>query len=94
MAACLLKKDSKAMNTNDISQASHTLIPLPEDDETLIRRSDLPKYLPIATQTLARWAVEGHGPRMTKIGRRVVAYKVEHVREWLQGQVRESTIKV
>jgi predicted DNA-binding transcriptional regulator AlpA len=73
---------------------STSLIPLPEDDETLIRRSDLPKYLPIATQTLARWAVEGHGPRMTKIGRRVVAYKVEHVREWLQGQVRESTIKV
>ena len=47
------------------------LLPLPDDDDTLIRRSDLPRYLPVAAQTLARWAVEGQGPRFIKVGRRL-----------------------
>jgi predicted DNA-binding transcriptional regulator AlpA len=71
---------------------SITLLPLPEDDDTLIRRSDLPKYLPIASQTAARWSCEGQGPRFIKVGRRIVAYRAGDLREWLQGQVRENTI--
>ena len=67
------------------------LIPLPEDDDTLIRRSDLPQYLPIASQTLARWAVEGQGPRFIKLGRRLVAYRAGDLREWLQSQSRQNT---
>ena len=47
------------------------LLPLPDDDDTLIRRADLPRYLPIAAQTAARWAVEGQGPKFVKIGRRL-----------------------
>jgi predicted DNA-binding transcriptional regulator AlpA len=70
---------------------SITLLPLPEDDDTLIRRSDLPKYLPIAVQTAARWAVEGRGPRFIKVGRRIVAYRAGDLREWLQGQGRKNT---
>ena len=69
------------------------LAPLPEDDDTLIRRADLPRYLPIAAQTLARWAVEGYGPRMTKVGRRLVAYRAGAVREFLRSQARENTIE-
>ena len=62
------------------------LAPLPEDDDTLIRRADLPRYLLIAAQTLARWAVEGQGPRFVKVGRRLVAYRAgdldpDHARE-------------
>ena len=68
------------------------LLPLPGDDDTLIRRSDLHRYLPVATQTLARWAVEGQGPRFMKVGRRLVAYRAGDLREWLQGQVRANTI--
>ena len=68
------------------------LLPLPEDDDTLIRRSDLPKYIPVAGQTLARWATEGQGPKFIKVGRRLVAYRAGDLREWLQGQVRENTI--
>ena len=92
MAACLLKKDSKAMNTNDISLAPHTLLPLPQDDDTLIRRSDLSKYLPVATQTWARWACSGEGPPFIKVGRRLVAYRAGDLRKWLQGQARKNTI--
>lgn len=68
------------------------LLPLPEDDDTLIRRADIPRYLPIASQTLARWAVEGQGPRFTKLGRRLVAYRAGDIREWLKGQARDNTI--
>ncbi len=68
------------------------LLPLPEDDDTLIRRSELPKYIPVAAQTLARWATEGQGPRMTRCGRRLVAYKAGHVRKWLRSQACDNTI--
>ena len=51
-------------------------LPLPKEDDALIRRSDLPNYLPIAAQTLARWASESHGPSFIKLGRRLVAYRV------------------
>ncbi len=68
------------------------LLPLPEDNDTLIRRSDLPKYLPIAAQTAARWACTGQGPRFIKVGRRLVAYRAGDLREWLQSQSRQNTI--
>jgi predicted DNA-binding transcriptional regulator AlpA len=67
------------------------LLPLPEDDETLIRRADLPRYLPIAAQTAARWAHEGQGPRFVKLGRRLVAYRAGDLRAWLNANVRRST---
>ena len=91
MATCLLKKDSKAMNTDNIRIAPQSLLPLPENDDTLIRRSDLPRYIPVAKQTWARWAVEGRGPRFVKLGGRLVAYRAGDLKEWLQGQVRENT---
>ncbi len=77
------------MDTPKVSQA---LLPLPEDDDVLIRRADLPQYIPVASQTLARWACEGEGPRFIKIGRRLVAYRSGDLRAWLRGQVRQNTI--
>ena len=72
-------------------KVSQTLLPLPEGDDVLIRRADLPRYIPVASQTLARWAVEGQGPAFLKIGRRLVAYRAGDLREWLRGQVRHNT---
>ena len=68
------------------------LLPLPEDDDALIRRADLPRYIPVAVQTLSRWAVEGQGPRFIKVGRRLVAYRAGDLREWLKSQGRKNTI--
>ncbi len=76
----------------DRSKIAQTLLPLPDDADTLIRRADLPRYLPVAAQTLARWAVEGQGPPFIKVGRRIVAYRAGDLRAWLQGQVRQNTI--
>jgi len=70
------------------------LLPLPENDDALIRRADLPQYLPVASQTLARWAVEGQGPRFIKVGRRLVAYRAGDLREWLKNQSRDNTAGV
>lgn len=67
---------------------SPAFLPLPANDDTLIRRVDLPKYLPIAAQTAARWAHEGQGPRFIKVGRRLVAYRVGDLRAWLAQQAR------
>ena len=72
---------------------SVALRPLPADDDVLIRRADLPLYLPIAAQTAARWSCEGQGPRLTKIGKRIVAYRVGHIREWLRSNERQNTIR-
>ena len=73
------------------ANASPTLLPLPENDDTLIRRADLPRYLPIAAQTAARWACTGEGPRFIKIGRRLVAYRAGDLREWLSSQKCQNT---
>jgi predicted DNA-binding transcriptional regulator AlpA len=67
------------------------LLPLPSDDDVHIRRKDVPRYLPIAPQTLARWAVEGQGPRFVKVGKRLVAYRAGDLRAWLRDQTRENT---
>ena len=82
------------MPAHDETPKNQALIALPDDDDVLIRRSDLPKYLPIAAQTAARWSCEGRGPRFIKVGSRLVAYRAGDLREWLQGQVRENTIEV
>ena len=71
---------------------SIALLPLPEDDNAQIRRADLPGYIPVASQTLARWAVEGQGPRFIKVGRRLVAYRAGDLREWLHSNRRNNTI--
>ena len=82
------------MPAHDVTAENPALIALPDNDDVLIRRSDLPKYLPIAAQTAARWACSGEGPRFIKVGRRLVAYRAGDLREWLQGRARENTIKV
>ena len=78
------------MNTANLNKI---FLPLPEDDDVLIRRSDLPNYIPVASQTFARWACEGEGPSFIKIGKRLVAYRAGDIRAWLRGQVRQNTIQ-
>ena len=78
------------MTAQDSSTKPHSLAALPADDDALITRAELSHYLPIATQTAARWAVEGQGPRFIKIGKRLVAYRAGDLREWLQGRVRTA----
>jgi predicted DNA-binding transcriptional regulator AlpA len=65
------------------------LLPLPENDEVLIRSKDLPKYLPVAYQTLVRWRHELKGPNYIKLGGHTVAYKAGDVRKWIAHQSRE-----
>ena len=69
-----------------------TLQTLPEADDTLLSRSEVPKYLPIQSQTLARWATEGIGPPFVKLGRRLVAYRSGDLRNWLRQNIRTNTI--
>lgn len=59
------------------------LLPLPDNDEILIPSRQMPAYVGLSQQTLARWRHEGKGPEYVKIGR-LVAYKAGTVREWLE----------
>jgi excisionase family DNA binding protein len=45
-----------------------------EDLPDLLTRSEAAEYLGVSPQTLARWAVEGVGPKITRIGRKHVRY--------------------
>jgi len=65
---------------------------LPEADDTLIPRSEVPRYLPVQSQTLARWATEGIGPSFVKLGQRLVAYRSGDLRNWLRQNIRTNTI--
>lgn len=79
------------MNIAGSETAALELRPLPQNEETLIPRGDLPSYIGIAEQTLARWAHEGYGPGFVKLGRRVF-YRSGELRAWIQAQSRSNTI--
>lgn len=51
-----------------------------------LTRPELAAYTGVAVQTLARWAVEGVGPRITHLGRRHVRYKRADVIAFLDGK--------
>ncbi len=63
------------------------LLPLPADDDALIRGRDVSRYTGIAAQTHTRWRHEGVGPKFVRLGRRVF-YRAGDLREWIRGQVR------
>ncbi|TDN42561.1 hypothetical protein EDF64_11136 [Curtobacterium flaccumfaciens] len=45
-------------------------------------RVQLSQFIEVSVQTLARWKVEGRGPRVTKIGQ-AVRYRKADVLSWL-----------
>lgn len=57
---------------------------------TYMRPNQLAKELTVSIQTLARWRVEGNGPRFMKAGQRVL-YAVDDVNDWLAKSSRQST---
>ena len=67
------------------------LLPLPTDDDALIRAQDVSRYTGIAQQTHARWRHEGIGPKYVRLGRRVF-YRAGDLRAWIRSQVRQNTI--
>ena len=68
-------------------------LPLPEEGDTLIPRSEVPRYVPVQAQTLARWATTGEGQPFVKLGKRLVAYRSCDLRQWVRENIRTNTIK-
>ena len=66
---------------------------LPPSDDTLIRASDMPSYVGIARQTLARWRHEGSGPRFVKLGG-LIFYRAGDVRAWIAASARLNTVPI
>ena len=64
---------------------------LPEWGDTLIAAAQVPKYLGIQRQTLARWRHEGFGPQWVRMGRRIF-YRSSDLRAWIESRVRHNTI--
>jgi predicted DNA-binding transcriptional regulator AlpA len=52
-------------------------------------RAQLADYVGIATQTLARWATEGKGPKFVRAGGRVL-YRRDDVTAWLDSLEKAS----
>jgi predicted DNA-binding transcriptional regulator AlpA len=48
-------------------------------------RAELSAFTGLSTATLSRYATEGIGPRVTRMGRAAVRYKREDVVAWLDG---------
>jgi predicted DNA-binding transcriptional regulator AlpA len=60
------------------SLQGRTIDELPE----ILSRPQLAEFSGVATQTLARWAMDKTGPKVTHLGRRVV-YRKRDVLTWL-----------
>lgn len=52
------------------------------DLPALATRQQVAEYTQISVPTLARWAMNGEGPKMTKIGR-AARYRRQDVLDWL-----------
>lgn len=62
----------------------------PADPDQKFARPEAAKYLGISVRTLEGWAVRGGGPRMLKLGSRVV-YRRRDLDQWLTSRERAST---
>lgn len=61
-----------------------------EDLPDFSTRVELGAYLGIAPQTLARYAVEKKGPRITRLGGTRVRYSRSDIQAWLEEQSKAS----
>ncbi|MGO3320258.1 MAG: helix-turn-helix transcriptional regulator [Microbacterium gubbeenense] len=46
-------------------------------------RKQVAQYTQTSIPTLARWAAEGVGPKVTRLGPGAIRYKREHVEAWI-----------
>jgi predicted site-specific integrase-resolvase len=51
---------------------------------------DTAEALGVSVSTLNKWRVYGDGPTFVRLGRRI-AYRPEHILEYLEKQARQST---
>jgi excisionase family DNA binding protein len=65
-------------------------VPGAADPDRKFSRAEAAKYLGISARTLEGWAVRGGGPRMLKLGSRVV-YRRRDLDAWLGARERAST---
>ena len=59
--------------------------------EQLMTRAEAAAYLNLKIQTLAKWAVDGDGPRFIKRGHGFVRYRRAELDAWLEAGVVNHT---
>ena len=64
---------------------------LPDQGEVLIAAVQVPEYIGLKAQTLARWRHEGVGPVWVALGPRIY-YRSSDLRSWIESRVRRKTI--
>lgn len=57
----------------------------------LLRPPAAAEFLGVAVQTLARWRVEGAGPRYVKLGARLVAYPEDELHDFVAERRRSTS---
>lgn len=62
--------------------ATHTVSPQPQTLPELATRAEVAEYTNLSIATLARWAGEGKGPKVTKLGS-AVRYVRADVEAWI-----------
>jgi len=57
----------------------------------LLRPPAAAEFLGLAVQTLARWRIEGNGPRYVKLGTRLVAYPEDELHAFVAERRRSTS---
>tara|TARA_B100000315_G_C14310782_1_gene466255 strand:- start:59 stop:319 length:261 start_codon:yes stop_codon:yes gene_type:complete len=84
---------SHLIETDKLNENSdEALKPLP-DLPILIAAAEVPKYIGMKVQTLARWRHEGFGPPHIHLGRRIF-YRSSDLQNWIESQKRQNTLDV
>lgn len=61
------------------------------DDNEIMSRKGLAEYLGVSEDALHQMATRGTGPKYAKLSGRLVRYRMEDVRAWLENNLVSST---
>lgn len=62
------------------------------EEVAVVRAPDAARYLGLSASTLAKLRMNGTGPSFSKLGRRVVVYRISDLDDWIARNRRISTL--
>lgn len=79
------------LNSSTGTAAILGLKPLPIEGDVLIAAAEVPDYLGVKMQTLARWRHEGFGPPWVRMGR-LIYYRSSDLHAWIESRLCKNTV--
>jgi predicted DNA-binding transcriptional regulator AlpA len=82
--------DAETDRRYDLAEVVRALaVRMAASEDAVISRPEAAAWLGRSLKTLEAWAAAGFGPRIVRMGRRGVGYRVGELRRWVRQQERD-----